>query len=75
MAAQVLGVEVIAVQVRHEQVVGPPDRVPVEPASAELSGNGNHEAKNAGFTHGSVTMLPCAVSISMLAWPSPVTAW
>jgi hypothetical protein len=28
-----------------------------------LSGNGNHEAKYAGFTHGSHRMLPAPVSI------------
>ena len=38
-----------------------------------MSGNGNHDAKYAGLTHGSHRMLPAAVSIRMLAWPVPVT--
>ncbi|GAA1535396.1 hypothetical protein GCM10009827_062100 [Dactylosporangium maewongense] len=38
-----------------------------------MSGNGNQEARNAGFTHGSHRMVPAGVSISMPAWPVPVT--
>ena len=37
-----------------------------------MSGNGNHDAKYAGLTHGSHRMLPAGVSIRMLAWPVPV---
>jgi len=38
-----------------------------------LSGKGNHEPKKAGFTHGSQSTLPAAVSMNNPACPIPVT--